>query len=205
MANDIVSLTPDSNSVQALLNYVKTDPYAQTQINVLPNVLQTTLNYAAEKKRIKLVEKAISQEYYHQNRRLDLELEMTLKHNEQEHQRLLQKQRDEYALKFKELDDKALHDKQSMNRYYQDIEKQRKEEARRFDKQFEQIQIERHEALSAVREARQVCTYIKEKMERGIASREERQMYIELMKMCIALPSDISNYAKLFSNALLGE
>lgn len=49
---------------------------------------------------------------------------------------------------------------EEMNLYYQNLEKQRKEQERRFDKMIKIATIERKRANKAIKEAEQVCDFL---------------------------------------------
>lgn len=52
---------------------------------------------------------------------------------------------------------------EEMNLYYQNLEKQRKEQERRFDKMIKIATIERKRANKAIKEAEQVCDFFRQK------------------------------------------
>lgn len=52
---------------------------------------------------------------------------------------------------------------EEMNLYYQNLEKQRKEQERRFDKMIKIATIERKRANKAIKEAEQVCDFLDKK------------------------------------------
>jgi len=101
------------------------------------------------------------------NRYYDLELEKVLT---------------QYELKSKEMD-----------LYYQNLEAQRREQERRFDKMIKIAIIERKKADKAIKEAEQVCRFLRQKMYNNTITYEEREHYMELMKLRINGISSIVN------------
>lgn len=75
---------------------------------------------------------------------------------------------------------------EEMNLYYQNLEKQRKEQERRFNKMIKIATIERKKANKAIKEAEQVCDFFKQKIYSNTATYEEREHYMELLKFRIS-------------------
>ena len=75
---------------------------------------------------------------------------------------------------------------EEMNLYYQNLEKQRKEQERRFDKMIKIATIERKRASKAIKEAEQVCDFFRQKIYSNTATYEEREHYMELLKFRIS-------------------
>lgn len=82
---------------------------------------------------------------------------------------------------------------EEMNLYYEDLEKQRQEQAKRFKRMMKLATIDRKKAKKAIEEAEEVAKFFKKKIYENTATRAEREHYMELLKFRIEGVNMITN------------
>lgn len=163
------------------------------EITVIPDVLKSVGRFVNERKKMKYAHKEFEQkirflsdgvdkQYAIALRKLESETEIRLSQIEWNVKQQILSINRYYDLELEKLKAQYNINKQEMALYYENIDAQRKEQARRFDKMIQIAMIERKKAIKAVKEAEDVCDYLRIKLYKNTISREEREHYMELLK-----------------------
>lgn len=166
------------------------------EITVIPDVLRNVGKFVNERKKmkyshkefekkIKFLSDGVDKQYHVAMQKIQNETEIQLAQiNGNVQQRLLSINR-HYDLEMQKVVAQYKLKKEEIDLYYQNLEEQRKEQGRRFDKMIRIATIERKKANKAIREAEQVCDFFRQKIYNNTATYEEREHYMELLKFRI--------------------
>lgn len=183
------------------------------EVTVIPDVLRSVGKFVNERKRMKyshqefqmkmkFLSDGVDKQFHVEMEKLQKDTELRLAQingNVQQSIMSIQKyydteiQRINYAYRLKS---------EEMNLYYRNLEAQRREQARRFDQMIKCAMIERKVALKAIQEAEQICNFYISKIYAGTASREERETYMELLRLRINGSNSIVNIIPQLANRI---
>lgn len=167
------------------------------EITVIPDMLRSVGKFVNERKKmkyshkefemkIKFLSDGVDKQYHVAMQKIQNETEIQLAQiNGNVRQGILSINR-YYDLEVQKVVAQYKLKSEEMNLYYQNLEKQRKEQERRFDKMIKIATIERKRANKAIKEAEQVCDFFRQKIYSNTATYEEREHYMELLKFRIS-------------------
>lgn len=167
------------------------------EITVIPDMLRSVGKFVNERKKmkyshkefemkIKFLSDGVDKQYHVAMQKIQNETEIQLAQiNGNVRQGILSINR-YYDLEVQKVVAQYKLKSEEMNLYYQNLEKQRKEQERRFDKMIKIATIERKRANKAIKEAEQVCDFFRQKIYSNTATYEERERYMELLKFRIS-------------------
>lgn len=167
------------------------------EITVIPDMLRSVGKFVNERKKmkyshkefemkIKFLSDGVDKQYHVAMQKIQNETEIQLAQiNGNVRQGILSINR-YYDLEVQKVVAQYKLKSEEMNLYYQNLEKQRKEQERRFDKMIKIATIERKRANKAIKEAEQVCDFFRQKIYSNTATYEEREHYTELLKFRIS-------------------
>lgn len=182
-----------------LANFLDTSKSKESfpEITVIPSVLRSVGKFVNERKKIKnshkefekkieFLSNGIDKQYSVAMEKIQRETEIQLAQiNGSVKQNILSINR-YYDLETEKLLVQYKLKNKEMNLYYQNLEAQRREQQKRFNKLIKISTIERKKANKAIQEAEQVCIFLKQKIYNNTASYEEREHYMELLKFRIS-------------------
>ena len=167
------------------------------EITVIPDMLRSVGKFVNERKKmkyshkefemkIKFLSDGVDKQYHVAMQKIQNETEIQLAQiNGNVRQGILSINR-YYDLEVQKVVAQYKLKSEEMNLYYQNLEKQRKEQERRFDKMIKIATIERKRANKAIKEAEQVCDFFRQKIYINTATYEEIEHYMELLKFRIS-------------------
>lgn len=144
------------------------------EITVIPDMLRSVGKFVNERKKmkyshkefemkIKFLSDGVDKQYHVAMQKIQNETEIQLAQiNGNVRQGILSINR-YYDLEVQKVVAQYKLKSEEMNLYYQNLEKQRKEQERRFDKMIKIATIERKRANKAIKEAEQVCDFFRQK------------------------------------------
>ena len=145
------------------------------EITVIPDMLRSVGKFVNERKKmkyshkefemkIKFLSDGVDKQYHVAMQKIQNETEIQLAQiNGNVRQGILSINR-YYDLEVQKVVAQYKLKSEEMNLYYQNLEKQRKEQERRFDKMIKIATIERKRANKAIKEAEQVCDFFRQKI-----------------------------------------
>lgn len=199
---ETAEVTPDLSkpvmNVDSLFNlarYLEKNQFSAgfPEVTVIPDVLRNVGKFVNERKRmkyehqefekkLKFVSDGVEKQYIVAMTKLNKETEIRLAQINGNTKQQILNIRKYYELQTEKLQKQYELEREQMNRYYWNIAEERKEQARRFDKMLKLAVIERRKAERSVKEADELCMYLKKKFYNNTITREEREHYMELMK-----------------------
>ena len=174
------------------------------EITVLPDLFRSIGKFVNERKKMKYAHKefekkveflsdGLSKQFHVALTKIEKETEVQLAQiNGNISQQLKQINR-YYDLETQRLLTNYHLKREEMNLYYKNLEAQRKEQARRFDRMLKYATIERKRAQKAIREAGEVSAFLKTKIYANTATVEEREHYMELLRFRVEGVSVVTN------------
>lgn len=182
-------------NVDGLFNLAK---YLETSedvpdVTVIPDVLRDVGKFVNERKKMKyshhefekkiqFLSDGLDKQYHVAMQRLEKETEIKLSQINGNVEQAITNINRYYDTELARIHANYRLENEKMNLYYQDLENQRKEQTRRFNKMMKYATIERKRADKAMKEAEIVCEVFRQRMYDRTATREEREHYMELLK-----------------------
>lgn len=178
------------------------------EITVIPDVLRSVGRFVNERKRmkyshqefeakVKFLSEGVDKQYKIALRKIEQETEVQLAQiNGNIEQRILEINR-YYDLELQKLAVKYKLKSQEMNLYYENLEAQRREQNKHFNKMIKIARIDAKRANKAIKEAEQVCGFFRRKIYANSATYEERNYYMELLKFRLARVNTVDIIAQL--------
>ena len=183
------------------------------EVTVIPDLLRSVGKFVNERKRmkyahqefekkLKFISDGVDKQYHVAMSRIESDTEIKLAQIKGNlHQSIMninryydteiQRIASAYKLKIKEMD-----------LYYKNLEAQRKEQNKRFDKMMKLAMIDRKKASKAISEAEQVCQFYQTKMYAGTISKKEMKFYMDLLRLRINGVTTIVNIIPMLASKI---
>ena len=200
-SNSLSSIQAPVINVDSLYNLAKFLDTSQStpsfpEVVVLPDLFRSIGKFVNERKKIKYAHKEFEKKIQFLSDGLSKQFHVALTKIEKETEVQLAQINGNISQQLKQINryydletQRLLSDynlkRDEMNLYYQNLEAQRKEQARRFDRMLKYAAIERKRAQKAIREASEVSSFLKNKIYANTATVEEREHYMELLRFRI--------------------
>ena len=183
------------------------------EVTVIPDVLRNVGKFVNERKRMKyshqefekkmkFLSEGVDKQYHVAMATLQKNTELSLAQINGNIQQSIMSIQKYYDVELQKINHAYRLKSEEMNLYYQNLEAQRREQARRFDKMIKIATIERKRASKAIKEAEQICNFLINKMCEGTASREEREFYMELLRLRVNGANSIANIIPQLANKI---
>lgn len=163
------------------------------EITVIPDVLRSIGKFVNERRQMKYAHREFEKKLEFLSGGLDKQYHVAMSriHNETEI-RLAQISGDVdvqikkidryYDLEIKKVISTYCLKKHEMDLYYRDIESQRREQSKRFERMLQIASVDRHRIEVAMSEAEAASAFLAQKIYAGTATRDEREHYMELLR-----------------------
>lgn len=183
-------------SLIKLANYLDTNKsdHSFPEITFIPDLLRNVGRFVNERKRMKykhqefiskieFLSQGVDKQYKVAMEKLGRETEVQLAQiNSNSEQRILEINR-YYDTEVKKVMAEYQLKSQEINMYYHNLEAQRREQNKRFNKLVKIAQVDARKANAALKEAEQVCCFLREKIYNNTATSDDREQYMELLKI----------------------
>ena len=192
------SIQEPAMNVEGLLNLANFLETSDTsvgfpEVTVIPDVLRNVARFVNERKKMKYAHRefekkiqflsdGLDKQYHVAMRRLENETEIKLTQINGNVKQAIENINRYYDTELAKIHASYKLENEQMNLYYKDLENQRKEQARRFNKMMKYATTERKRATKAIKEAEMVCDVLRQRIYDGTATHEEREHYMELLK-----------------------
>lgn len=196
-------------NVDSLFNLAKFLESSQSdssfpEVTVIPDLLRSVGKFVNERKKMKFAHQEFEKKLKFLSDGLDKQYHMALTKIEKETEIQLAQINGNIRLQLNSINryydlemQRLLSDydlrKEEINLYYQNLDAQRREQARRFDRMLKYATIERKKAQKAIKEADEITAFLKKKFYDNTATREEREHYMELLKFRIESVNIVTN------------
>lgn len=174
------------------------------EVSVIPDVLRSVGKFVNERKKMKyshlefekkmkFLSEGMDKQYHVAMAKLQDETEIKLAQINGNVQQSIHNINRYYDTEMQRINSTYKLKQEEMQLYYRSLETQRREQARRFDKMIKLATIERKRAAKAISEAEEICHYYQAKIFAGTANYEEKEFYMEMLKIRISGVSTIVN------------
>lgn len=194
--NNIQEPVMNTDQLFHLANFLETNPTNAPfpEITVIPDVLRNIARFANERKKMKYAHQefekkiqflsdGLDKQYHIAMKTLEYETEIKLTQINGNIQQTLTSINRYYDTELAKIHANYQLESEKMHLYYKNLEEQRKDQEKRFNKMMKYATIDRKRASKAMKEVEDVCKVLQKRIYNRTATHQERKYYIELLKL----------------------
>lgn len=183
------------------------------EVTVIPDLLRNVGKFVNERKRmkyahqefekkLKFISDGVDKQYHVSMSRIESDTEIKLAQIGGNLQQSIMNIKRYYDTEIQRIAYDYKSKRKEMDLYYKNLEAQRKEQNKRFDKMLKLAMIDRKKAAKAISEAEQICQFYKTKIYSGTIRKEELEFYMDLLRLRINGGTTIANIIPMLASKI---